>query len=268
MISVTIMAHPKRDALVADLLTYLDPSVTRVVWDEKDDVWDTGERSIFSYHPEASHHLVIQDDAVPCRDLLMGVEEMVKHTGDHLVSLYMGRPRPHPALVSLRIKLAKRMGHSYVDMPGPLWGVGILFPVGLIREMESASDLRSGSSRYDVRIARFLRMRGMSCLYTVPSLVDHRVGRDNPSLFPGKDHERRAWEFIGEEVSATSVDWSLIPPEELPLFLEWENGKRSSFLCTKCGHHVVVKKRMEEHLKFHERIKASRSGRRWNKNGR
>lgn len=64
-LSVAIMAHPKREAMVADLLTRLDREVP-VVWDQINDRHDTGARAMEAFDPACTHHLVIQDDvAVP-----------------------------------------------------------------------------------------------------------------------------------------------------------------------------------------------------------
>lgn len=207
MISVAIMAHPKREQWIPDLADALDIEPT-VVWDERNDRWDTGRRSLLAYDPGASHHLVVQDDAIVCRDLVAGLERIAKVAGAHPVGLYMGRVRPNRPRVQRQVDQARRAKTPWVTMPGPWWGVGIMLPTDDIEAVVSFGDQRRDIGNYDRKIGRFYERRKIDCLYTAPSLVEHRHGRGNPSLIAGRTAlNRRAWWFIGEDASALDVDW-------------------------------------------------------------
>src|SRR5690606_5759806 len=96
-VSVAVMAHPDRAGFVDELCGRLDRDPT-VVWDEIGDVWHTGRRAMLAYDPDADYHLVIQDDAVVCRDLVAGVEKALEYVERRrTLNLYMGESK-RPAL--------------------------------------------------------------------------------------------------------------------------------------------------------------------------
>lgn len=59
-LSVAVMAHPARAAFVDELTGLLDRPA-KVVWDERQDRWDTGRRAMLAYDPACTHHLVVLD---------------------------------------------------------------------------------------------------------------------------------------------------------------------------------------------------------------
>lgn len=199
------MAHPKRKRWIPDLQKKLD-TTPRVIWDEINDRWDTGRRSLLAYDPDATHHLVIQDDALPCRDLVAGLESMAAITKHRPVCAYMGRnPR-----YRVGIETAQRNGCRFIETSGPWWGVAILLPVEHIKPIVAYGDKRTDIENYDRRIGLWYARQGLSCLYTLPSLVEHRHGGQNPSLISHRTGTRRkAWSFVGENASALDIDWSL-----------------------------------------------------------
>lgn len=207
MISVAAMCHPKRAEWVPDLVESIDASVT-VVWDRYNDRWDTGRRALLAHHPDATHHLVVQDDAIVCRDLVAGLEQTVDEAADNPIGLYVGTTRPRQTQVFSAVAQAERQRSRWVRMPGPWWGVGIVVPVDRIIEMVRYGDARPDVANYDLKITRYFASRGKLCWYTMPSLVDHRHGPDNPSLIPGRTAlNRQAHRFLGADASALD-DWS------------------------------------------------------------
>lgn len=247
------MAHPSRRDLIPPLTARLGSPLS-VVWDEGRGEWDTGRRTILSYDPDATHHLVAQDDAIPCRDVETALERIVEEVDPDVVSLYAGRPRPYPGIVSTRIRIARELGHSYFRWRGPIWGVAVLLRTSLIEEMISWCDANPVPRAYDARLTRYLyHVLQVTCWYTVPSLVDHR---DLPSLLGQKRQDRRAWDFIGEEGSATSVDWTRIPPGDLPSYVR----TGSLWSCLECGYRAPSEEKISVHERVHRRMSAARKG--------
>lgn len=212
-LSVCIMAHPKRAEQVARLQAVL--GALPVVWDERQDRWDTGKRAMLAYDPACTHHLVIQDDVLPCRDLLAGVEAALEHMPDDApLCLYVGRRRPHQHQVAQACAQADRLGAAFITMHTLNWGPGIAVPTAAIPEMVAYSDKLTEIKNYDRRLSRYWECEAkVRVWYTWPSLLDHA---DGPSLVHGRvgtDREhghisRVAHRFLGEDVSALSVDWS------------------------------------------------------------
>lgn len=203
-LSVAVMAHRKREAFIPELLSTLDRDAT-VVWDECNDRWHTGRRSMLAYDPQATHHLVVQDDAIICRDLVAGIERALGNVPEKTpLCLYVGRYRPYRDLIRQLVARATRQT-SWLTMSQLHWGVGIVMPTELIDEMITWADDRPEIANYDRRISCWLGHQNITTWYPWPSLVDHR---DSPSLVAGRGSAgRRAHRFVGADASALDLRW-------------------------------------------------------------
>lgn len=209
MLSAVVMAHPRRIEMAESLARRLD---VPVVWDQKNDVWDTGRRALLE-HTDADRHLVLQDDAVVHDDLLAECERLLDYVPTNSpVSLYMGRARHRPRrfLMQPIVDAARRRGASFAVFGGPWWGVGIIVPTAHIEEIVAFGD-RSRHTNYDIRIAQYYASQHLDCWYTVPSIVDHRSG---PSVVGRGGRGRHAvWSTNGD----LGFDWSggVVTPKDL-----------------------------------------------------
>ncbi len=215
-LSVAMMAHPKRAAMVEQILARLDRDDVTVVWDERDSRWDTGKRAMLAYDPGCTHHAVIQDDVLVCRDLFGGLAEGLAWVPDDVpVCGYVGRVRPYAELVTWAATRARVAGASWLTMHTLNWGPLVVVPTRLIDEMIAHCDKLRDVPNYDRRLSRYFELvRGVPTWYTWPSLVDHA---DGPSLVKGRagvdranrrTNSRIAHTFIGEDHSAFEIDWS------------------------------------------------------------
>jgi len=205
-LSIAIMAHPKRERWVNEYLVPRLPGA-RVVWDEKNDRWDTGSRSLQA-HTDAEWHLVVQDDALLPNDFVAGVQKMLKAVpSGRPVGLYYGRVRPREFETRRLIAESNQKGASFIVHNGPWWGVGIVVPSAHVQSIVEWGNEHTGIPNYDRRISRWYQTEGIDCWYPQPSLIEHRT-EDNPSLVPGRTGaNRRAYRFVGPQ-SALQVDWS------------------------------------------------------------
>lgn len=201
MISVAVMAHPRREEFIPELLSTLDRPA-EVVWDQKNDRWDTGRRSMLAFDPAASHHLVVQDDAVLCRDVVAGAERALEYVPDDVpVCLYVGTVRPWPTAVAKLVQ-ATREDTSWLRMGQLNWGVAVVVPTRHIEAMVTWCDTRPDIANYDKRMSRWFEHNDIKVWYTWPSLVDHR---DSPSLVKGRKGGRFAHRFVGQDASALDI---------------------------------------------------------------
>ncbi len=205
-LSAAIMAHPKRAALVDDIVAALDRPV-KVVWDEISDRHDTGIRAIEAFDPAATHHVVLQDDVIVPRNLLAGIERALKYIPqDDPMCLYTGRVQPFGAEIRRAVRQATNDHTSWLTMQGIYWGPGIVVPTVHIPEL--ADWYRGAGSKvinYDRRVSTWYALRNATVWYPWPSLVEHR---DVESLIRGHGMGRHAHSFIGEHASALDADWS------------------------------------------------------------
>lgn len=201
-VSVAVMAHPARAEWAETLAAKLD---CPIVWDQIGSAWDTGRRALLTADPAASHHVVIQDDAIVCEDLAAALEQAVVHAGQRPIGLYLGS-RPHHRRVALSTKAADKRGRSWIAITGAtIAGVASAHPIAMIERLADYD--HRGSQSWDSRYSAFYRELGITPWFTWPSLADHRPGR---SLL-NHPRDRTAVRFIGENVSALGIDWSRSP---------------------------------------------------------
>lgn len=203
------MAHPDRAGEVEALRETLGRPVV-VAWDDEgkasgnaDRVWRTARRAWALAEPDADWHLLIQDDARPCADLLAGLERALAFVPqDAIVSGYLGTGRNVPIRWEALAKAADTYSADWVRSNKLMWGVAIALPTRLIPEMIEYADRRPGVPD-DMRVAGWAERTQREVWYTWPSLVDHLPV---PSLTKHKARERvaRRW----HEGSALDVDWT------------------------------------------------------------
>lgn len=180
LITVTVMAHPKRkaqaEALAKELKLgpFMDVTIT---WDEINSEWDTGRRAWASGIGRGEWHLVIQDDAILTEHFYENIERAIKGlpTPNTMISLYVGQCKPFKR----RIKEAvdKCYSATWLRHNVLLWGVAVLMPTDHIEPMlEMVSGKRWDETPYDVRIGMFYQRNIIPVYYTMPSLVDHDEG--------------------------------------------------------------------------------------------
>lgn len=176
-ISVSIMAHPKRkaqaEALYKKLIQYPFSDVY-IIWDELNDEWHTGERSLKGGIVLGSDwHLVIQDDAILTPHIYDNIETMIAAVPiKSVISLYTGKVRPLQDRVIPAVQ--KAPSGSFLTHYMMMWGVAILLPSDHIEPMlEFAADPMFRDDKYDIRVGRFYYGNRLPIYYSMPSLVDH-----------------------------------------------------------------------------------------------
>lgn len=208
-LSASVMAHPAREAEVATLLAALDRPVP-VAWDDEgspsgnaDRVWRTARRGWQMADQCADWHVLIQDDAVPCADMLAGLERALAFVPqDAVVSAYLGTGRNVPMRWEALARAADTAGVHWVRTLKLMWGVCIALPVPLIGEMIAHADRKPGVPD-DMRVAGYAERYGREVWYPWPSLVDHLPV---PSLTKHRAADRRARRHL--DGSAINVNWT------------------------------------------------------------
>jgi hypothetical protein len=206
-LSVVVMAHRKREEYVTDLVAKMGIDDEQVVWDRRDDRWDTGRRAMQAGLEAGSEwHAVVQDDVLVCKDFVAGLTKALEHVPEHsIVQPYVGTRRPLQGYVLEAIHAADAANVSWIEMKALLWGIVIVVPTWTIEKMLPWCDRRPYPN-YDKRVGQYyLAKLYYPTWYTWPSLVDHR---DNIPSLVGHGAGRIAHRFIGEDVSALDIDWS------------------------------------------------------------
>lgn len=212
------MAHPNRSGWV-DILVE-QTGITTIVWDTKNDVWDTGKRSLLAFSPRAKYHVVIQDDCLPCDRFVDQCNTALSEAKGYPVGLYVGKPKPYRTAIEPIIKSAITGGYSWIEMQPCLWGQGVALPVTNIDAIVAWGERHPIPNRYDQRISEYYLSQEAMAWFTIPSLVDHRRQSENPSLICGHGDDRFAYYWERSPVS----DWSKSPLKCEHQFMRFWNG--------------------------------------------
>lgn len=200
-ISVTVMAHPKRkqqaQALLDQLKTYPFVKAT-ITWDQINEEWHTGARSLRAGVKTGSdYHVVIQDDAILAPNFYTHLENAISVVPQRsLISLYTGTARPMPDRVASAVARAK--GCSWLKSNLLYWGVGIAIPTNHIAEL--LDFVADRTEPYDFRIGWAYMRQAIPVYYTNPSLVDHDDGLGSLLDHGNGPDARVAHNFVGDNM--------------------------------------------------------------------
>ncbi len=189
-LSIVIMAHPTR----AKFIPYLKEKLgdVPVVYDEKNNIWDTCRRAWLAHDLSAEYALVIQDDAIICDNFIEQAETALKE--DHIYSFFAGK------LLASRIRYAMKNKQNVVFAGMIFNEIALCMLSSRVKDMVHFCDDRQ--ARTDQEIARWARLRKLQVCYPIPSLVDHRDGK---SIYtknynrPKPIRPRKAYFYIGNE---------------------------------------------------------------------
>src|SRR5690606_34338582 len=159
-LSVAIMAHPARrdgalrvrEALGGEIPIIYDANPIPSAAPEQR--WATGRRAWEAHDPTADWHMVIQDDALVCEDLLAGLEKALAVLGRKgLVSAFTSHGKPEHTHVRRAWRTAVDKGHAWMCTKSLCWGVAIIAPVRTIPKMlDWCSAPGQQDLTYDMRI--------------------------------------------------------------------------------------------------------------------
>lgn len=194
-ISINIQAHRKRAKYIPYLKEKLGSNVT-VIWDRKNDVWDTRMRCLKDHIKKGKKYsLTIQDDCLITDNFIHKIVKFINK-----MNLTEGRTLAYNFYfpINSRARVAAKFG--YYKRYGMKSGLAICIPTNKIKPL---IEFWEGSDAYyrndDSRIGIFLRNINLPTFHPFPSLIQHR---DSPSLIykKGEMPERRKAEFYdGEE---------------------------------------------------------------------
>lgn len=195
------MAHPKREVWAKALAKELD---CPIAWDSDDTVWHTCRSAWQLADKTADYHVVIQDDAIVCKNFKEKAETFItkminQHGENYAFDFYYGN---HNCDVQRVIE--KGLIDGFVERRGTSGGVAICLPTKWIKQM-----IESGNQdlmwQDDNKINNFLLKNHFRVLIPLPALVTHRRMKDNPSIITetkgGRDSNRYSPWFIDGDSS-------------------------------------------------------------------
>ena len=207
-----IQHHPSRAQLIEPLLEALAPIPTEVIEHQSDppSPWAGYRRCLTDLPAGPSHFLVIQDDAIPCRNFAPALEEIAA-ANDVPVCLFLARlPRRTSTDATKALKANRRYVTLFIRDFVPV--VAVLWPRAKAQEfMAWAQNAKlpgqPNPRSDDAVVGRWMMTTRQEIRATCPSLVEHPdmeasvIGRQ-PAW--GKDPGRVALHLAED---ALAYDW-------------------------------------------------------------
>lgn len=187
-LSTVIMAHPSRLALAEALADQLPELKPDIVVDPDPHGPPSSLRTAavaWSFVPEhATHHLVLQDDAVPCRGFADAVHAAIAQHPDTALALFT----EWTSVTAHHLRLAALTGATWAEVVDEyVPSVALVLPAAIARAFGEAAtaNLHTWTPTDDVELMNFLRERQVSAICRIPNLIDH----DSPDSLTGNTHQ-------------------------------------------------------------------------------
>lgn len=178
-LAVRVQHHPSRAHLLPALLERLPFADVQVVADpggSRPSSWRTHRACLEALPDAATHLLVVQDDALPCRQFAGRALATLAQQPGRIVCFFV----PGFGHLSRRFHLAARQGFKVVDLPvtGFVPVVAVAYPAEVARAIPVYVDARRIPTNRadDAVIATYARAHRTPVAATVPCLVEHLDG--------------------------------------------------------------------------------------------
>ncbi|MES0837756.1 hypothetical protein [Nocardiopsis tropica] len=246
-LSCAIMAHPKRSAAAHRLAASLPGLSPRVVLDPEPDgppaTLRTARAAWAAAPPGATHHLVLQDDAVPVAGMADALAGVLCAHPDLPVALFCEWGSGTGSMA----RWASMGGFGLaecVDAFVPT--VGLALPVATASALVRAIDSHDPAEHDDEVVARFLEGLGRSAFVTVPNLVQH----DGDTSLVGNDHTMGARRSALLARPGEAVAEDVLHAPGLVPFVSWRRARAAAIRWDTAAHryesHVAL---MREELR-------------------
>jgi hypothetical protein len=139
--------------------------------------------------------VILEDDAIPCKDFRQRVKEALPFAPAPIVGLYLGTGNPSGAVqrtIGVAVRAAAEKNAAWITSDCLIGSVGYAVRIRLITPL--LAEIVNRDEELPLRISRWAQAAEISICYTQPSLVNHTDGP--PVGFTGGARsERRAWNF-------------------------------------------------------------------------
>lgn len=166
-VSYAIQHHPSRADLLPRILSAVPDAV--VATDPEPETklnWPVGKLAWSSFEPGATHHVVLEDDAIPCAHFREAIELAIAARPTYCLSFWANKKQVGEALA---------LGYSWVRSPKFYGTVCVALPVPWIPAFIEWGDGEKyeGRPSVDWRLREFLTSITQRPLLSAPCLVQH-----------------------------------------------------------------------------------------------
>jgi hypothetical protein len=216
VLSITVQAHPHRREMVETLARRIGCGIN---WDptpeERPSAWRTYRHALETAPPDATHRLIVQDDAAVCQHFEQAAQSAVAATqpGSLLCLFVPGALHAHTSAIDAACMSDRTIAllppGSWVPVVATCWPTEAI-PAAL--EWVDAQGWPEGFNADDEIVGRLTRALALPVHATVPSLVDHPddvvsiVGSRTPMF--GANRDRVAHCYVGDDADPRSITWA------------------------------------------------------------
>ncbi len=185
--------------MLSDLLPRLDSLGPQVILDPGGRIrstWRCHRLCLEAIPDNATHLLVMQDDARPCDGFAAAVHAAILERPSRIICLFL--PGAGPLL--RRVTLARKNRERWIEFPSisyiPL--VAVVYPADVARQIPPFADAKKipVGRTDDAVVAMFARAHRLAACAPLPSLVEHLDSVPSVMGMPsgnGASHRRAAW---------------------------------------------------------------------------
>ncbi len=213
ILQTVIQHHPSRAHLLPALLAALPGA--QVIADpdpgnRRRSAWRSYQACLEALEPDASHLLIVQDDAIVCRDFAAALPLLIAARPDDLLCLFAPGAGSHRKRVLQACAAGERWAELDPRQPFiPL--VAAVWPRALAeRFLAYGPAFRPTDTSDDGNAWRWAKAEGVRTFACVPSLVEHpdrEVSAVGKASFGGRNPARVAACWLGPEASALDLAW-------------------------------------------------------------
>lgn len=143
----------------------------------------------WAQHVDATHLIVLQDDAQPVNGFLEHAYAAIEERPAHLISYYLGTGRPLQDYIARQVAQADANGDRWIDTTRLIWGVAWSTPTQYLPELNAWLAAHPDKPT-DTQVGHWTRFNRTPVTHTWPSLADHT---DAESLIRQREEPRKAW---------------------------------------------------------------------------
>ena len=242
-LSVAIMTHPVRTAQLQNLIDQIGDQIEyAIIIDEEGlGIWGNAMNAWRAYIPEATHHMVLQDDVILSKNFFRVAKKLISivHATDSISFCDK---------LQSEMNLAEREGFHWVVTTKVRHGQCLVQPVGQIEDFIQFSEwfVRPDYDYDSGRLEMFLKRHRRGIWHSVPSLVEHDDHGSVGAIFNEGDEPYLGYKFIGRDTEADPKEWSTLRvgfrPAPLRIVDQWAIGEISVINAHEYPGHEIFSK--------------------------
>lgn len=210
-LSVAICSVPERAALVQRTLERLGRRVPVLLdVERRGNRWNS-RRAWSAVDGHSTHHLVLEDDALVCRDFIRVAEAALTAKPDALVTFFT------PKIDLLK---AKELHRSWARISTVFWTQAISLPTSRVAQFLKweREHLPEDYPRKEGTLGMFVQAARMEVFCTAPNLVNHA---EVPSAMGHSPPSNRVSHWFLGDGDGSGIDWSEGLEEPIEIRYPW-----------------------------------------------